>query len=767
MICPSPTEIVNLLSSNPEVGKKCMIGKAPGVWIYLFDHEIYFSEVFQRPYLYLSLIKEPKNHKLLDHCKYDANLKRNLSFLVDCLETLLQNCCIENPTWMELKHFALFLNAQLLSSEKSNFCNSELTSEIFPGMKTFVVKFLIQMSKDFATKSVEISDQSHGNRFLKPQINDSQRWENSPHPYIFFHEDEQTMSFYGFKLDNNLNLVDERSGKILAHSIMSRALFEGLKRNFVVFNESFDQKTEAQKIAALGNVLGVKTDFPNPDKSYKLTSDNVMKMLAIHMRFRSNIPVIIMGETGSGKTRLVKFLCDIMREGKNVENLLIMKTHGGITEKNVHTMVKKAILQAKKNKKLGVSQTVLFFDEANTTNAIGTIKEIMCDRLLNGVPIPDSIGLQFVAAVNPYREHSDEMIEKLENAGLGYHIKSEKTLDKLGKIPMRKLVYRVRQIPASMFPLIWDFGTLDSATEKKYIIQMIESHSKYQRLNKSQLTEVLSTSQNFMRKQKDECSFVSLRDVERTLNIFQWFQEHSTVIMPKMLQKMPHGCQDQEITSKLNLILALGVAYYARLDKRRVEYEAEISKCLSLEHNFFSKTISSCQDVFLDEMKLDTNIAKNDALKENVWMMAICIDLQIPLFVVGKPGSSKSLAKTLISNAMKGDMQESSKLFRHLKEIHIISFQCSPLSTAKGILSTFRQCQKFQQKRDLTRFTAVCVLDEIGLAEDSPEMPLKTLHPLLEDGCVDLEEPEPYKKVLFQLSAFKGLQLRFWDIFLH
>ena len=26
------------------------------------------------------------------------------------------------------------------------------------------------------------------------------------------------------------------------------------------------------------------------------------------------------------------------------------------------------------------------------------------------------------------------------------------------------------------------------------------------------------------------------------------------------------------------------------------------------------------------------------------------------------------------------------------------------------------------------------VLDEVGLAEDSPSLPLKTLHPLLEDG---------------------------------
>ena len=29
---------------------------------------------------------------------------------------------------------------------------------------------------------------------------------------------------------------------------------------------------------------------------------------------------------------------------------------------------------------------------------------------------------------------------------------------------------------------------------------------------------------------------------------------------------------------------------------------------------------------------------------------------------------------------------------------------------------------------------SVVVLDEVGLAEDSPNLPLKALHPLLEDG---------------------------------
>ena len=98
---------------------------------------------------------------------------------------------------------------------------------------------------------------------------------------------------------------------------------------------------------------------------------------------------------------------------------------------------------------------------------------------------------------------------------------------------------------------------------------------------------------------------------------------------------------------------------------------------------------------------------------------------------------------------MEGEASQSKDLFRHLKAIDMVSFQCSPLATASGILSAFQACQIIQKSRvkELDRFTAVCVLDEIGLAEDSPSMPLKVLHPLLEDGCVEAETPEPYKKV--------------------
>ena len=55
----------------------------------------------------------------------------------------------------------------------------------------------------------------------------------------------------------------------------------------------------------------------------------------------------------------------------------------------------------------------------------------------------------------------------------------------------------------------------------------------------------------------------------------------------------------------------------------------------------------------------------------------------------------------------------------------MVSFQCSPLATADGILGTFRQCAQFQKGKNKDNFVSVVVLDEVGLAEDSPRMPLK------------------------------------------
>ena len=69
-------------------------------------------------------------------------------------------------------------------------------------------------------------------------------------------------------------------------------------------------------------------------------------------------------------------------------------------------------------------------------------------------------------------------------------------------------------------------------------------------------------------------------------------------------------------------------------------------------------------------MQLGDNIAKNVALRENVFMMAICVELKIPLFLVGQPGSSKSLAKSIITESMKGKDSRNDFL-KNFKEVSL------------------------------------------------------------------------------------------------
>ncbi len=42
-------------------------------------------------------------------------------------------------------------------------------------------------------------------------------------------------------------------------------------------------------------------------------------------RCRCGIPVVIMGETGCGKTRLIRYMCDLARQGMERNNMLILK----------------------------------------------------------------------------------------------------------------------------------------------------------------------------------------------------------------------------------------------------------------------------------------------------------------------------------------------------------------------------------------------------------------------------------------------------------
>ncbi|XP_077976279.1 E3 ubiquitin-protein ligase rnf213-alpha-like isoform X2 [Styela clava] len=763
----SPRHILNLLPSikcfSPrEVFEETQKNKNEE---YLgMDEKEFHSDTFQRPYQYLMHYDDGKD---LDAFVY----QRSTGTPKELTGVLLKHCCMYNPSWAQLRHFASFLNVQLQNCENSIFCDKSIVGQELQGLKAFAVRFMIRMSQDFATPSLNISDESSAD-FDKSdkdvadglQIYQFRRkWEESTHPYLFFNEDRTTMTFINVNISDEGDLLD-RNGEIVEPAIISKQLVNGLKLQRVSLDLNFDTFTRELKLRVLCQVMGIE-DLFDPDPTYELTTDNVLKILAIYMRFRCRIPVIIMGETGCGKTRMVEFMSRLKAGPfhNQIRNMITLKIHGGISVADIYSSVRKASHIADDNKANHKLSTILFYDEANTTEAIYAIKEVMCDLTIDGNSF-QKLQLQLVAACNPYKQLSKEAIRKLEDSGLGYRIRTSETTHLFGDIPMRTLVYRVVALPPSMQPFVWDFGQLSDEAERIYIQQMTRKLAEKLEIDRETIrlvNAVFCEAQNYMRSRQDECRYVSLRDVERCVITYEWFHKHREVLYPlieteikKRYARMTRDPPD--INSDLRTLLqTIGVCYHASLDDR-IKFREAITYAFGLEGMLVSELtireeISAAQAVFLRNMKMDDNIAANEALQENVFMMTVCADMRIPLFLIGKPGSSKSLAKTIVGDNMQGGTSRS-PLYKKLKQVHILSYQCSALTDAAGIESVFKQCAQLQVQQDLESYTAVVVLDEIGLAEDSPNMPLKVLHPLLECGSTannSLTEYDITKKVGF------------------
>jgi ABC-type lipoprotein export system ATPase subunit len=62
---------------------------------------------------------------------------------------------------------------------------------------------------------------------------------------------------------------------------------------------------------------------PEISSGYVITVDNLLKMLSIQLRMLNQVPVVIMGETGCGKSSLIKQLCAVTKTP-----LMTLNIHG-------------------------------------------------------------------------------------------------------------------------------------------------------------------------------------------------------------------------------------------------------------------------------------------------------------------------------------------------------------------------------------------------------------------------------------------------------
>jgi hypothetical protein len=260
------------------------------------------------------------------------------------------------------------------------------------------------------------------------------------------------------------------------------------------------------------------------------------------------------------------------------------------------------------------------------------------------------------------------------------------------------------------------------------------------------LTDLICAAQEYVRELSggERCA-ASLRDVQRCIKVYGWFGSHFALV--------DGGGAGAGAASKLDFlaaapaarphiaraaVLSLAFCYQARLPREQrlglrqrlfAQQQrgglARVAEFLAFTPASFAQTVETVQRSFVSQMNLGEGIALNEALCENLFMILVSVLNEIPIFLIGKPGSSKSLAMRLLQENLNGSLSANSFL-RGLPAVEVFSYQCSPLSTSHGIEQTVTQARRF--KRASVNTVVVVLLDEVGLAEQSPHLPLKVLH---------------------------------------
>lgn len=156
-------------------------------------------------------------------------------------------------------------------------------------------------------------------------------------------------------------------------------------------------------------------------------------------------------------------------------------------------------------------------------------------------------------------------------------------------------------------------------------------------------------------------------------------------------------------------------------------------------------------DIFVED---DECVSKNIALTENIWVSYICIMNNIPLWIIGKPGTSKSLAINIVINKL---MNRSSLNNKIAICPHLVSqtFLCSQSSTTHAILEQLGKIVKkgrmFSKENYIINLQ---ILEEIGHADQSPFRPLVCLHNIIDNGY-QLENNVFVPVTLLGLSNYK------------
>ena len=343
-----------------------------------------------------------------------------------------------------------------------------------------------------------------------------------------------------------------------------------------------------------------------------------------------------------------------------------------------------------------------------------------------------------LAALNPYRRRSESCFSDV-TSGL-QQAKNESVFSVDTSVhDMSNLVYKVHPIPDTLKDFIFDFGALSETTESLYINRMVDKKAKMpvNATERELISFLINRSQSYLREREGDPSVVSLRDVGRCIDLLNWFFFHVG----------GSGGGKSKVSALCRCtVLAIAHVYAYRLPTTNDRYsfwlkisaivksygkDAERVQFYGLSnHGLPQRIIDNMQRRFVNNMVIEGDVSMNQALTENLFVTIVCLLNKIPIFIVGKPGTSKTLCIQIVASNLQG-AQSVKPLWRNFPAVHFFQYQCSPMSTAESILFQYEAAKSYQEhSQDV--LTAL-LLDEVGLAENSPDMPLKVLHYMLID----------------------------------
>ena len=516
----------------------------------------------------------------------------------------------------------------------------------------------------------------------------------------------------------------------------NKCFLEELVKILNIKKSTFDPEELKKKNLEFSTNSSKKVEFLEKYlDSFVFTADNFAKLILILLRIRARIPVILMGETGCGKTFLVRTMSKLYGS-----NLKILNIHAGITENDIISFLEKeSLFQDSKNEK-DKRQIWVFLDEINTCNAMGLISEIMIKNSAQGRLLNSN--LIFIGACNPYREP----LKQSNIYGLTIFNQPQGL----------KLVYTVNLLPHSLLNYVMDFGHLEPEDELKYIESMVtkpikklcikynlieEISLKYQQ----QTIHAIQKCQNFL-KENNDVSVVSLRELKRFVIFFEWFVDYLLIKSKDDRYKnnknstyfqlfyKNNSQPNYYLIIKLSINLAVYVCYYLRLpnSEKRNELNKLLSEILK-EQSFIKFPLEDSMDI-AKRVDIPKGTALNSAFLDNLYCSFVCINAKVPLIICGKPGCSKSFTIKILFNSLQGKFSND-YLFKKLPRVYITSYQGSKTNTSESVLFAFNKARdiiKKYQGNMIDQIISLLFFDEIGLAEKSENNPLKVIHSQLE-----------------------------------